>query len=117
MENKRFFMNTNRIVWIGVVLVGISIFSMVGARDRYPFMVGLAHAQEDWKKEFDDICSKTQDAMVIPSEELKSLVDRCDSLKPKIEKLDESQRKVYLKRLQMCRELYFFVLESREIKK
>jgi hypothetical protein len=80
------------------------------------FQAGIAHAQEDWRKEFDDVCSRTQDAMVIPSGELKNLVDRCDKLKPQIEKLDESQRKVYLKRLHMCRDLYFFVLESREKK-
>jgi hypothetical protein len=66
--------------------------------------------------EFEDVCSKTQDAMVIPSGELKNLVDRCDKLKPRIEQLDESQRKVYLKRLQLCRDLYFFVLETREKK-
>jgi hypothetical protein len=85
-------------------------------RDLPFFQAGIAHAQEDWRKEFDDVCSKTQDAMVISSEELKNLVDRCDRLKPRIEKLDESQRKVFLKRLQMCRDLYFFVLESREKK-
>jgi hypothetical protein len=54
--------------------------------------------------------------MVIPSNELKNLVDRCDRLKPRVEKLDESQRKVYLKRLQLCRDLFFFVLETREKK-
>ena len=73
-----------------------------------------AHAQEDWKKEFDDICAKTQDAMVFDREELGSLLRRCDALKPLIEKLEETQRKVYLKRLQMCRDLFAFVLESKE---
>lgn len=106
-----------RIIWICIGLCGISMFSTEGDRDHSAFKVGLAHAQEDWRKEFEDVCSKTQDAMVIPSDELKNLVDRCDRLKPQIEKLDESQRKVYLKRLQLCRDLYFFVLESREIKK
>lgn len=80
------------------------------------FQAGIAQAQEDWGMEFDDVCSRTQDAMVIPSDELKNLVERCDKLKPRIEKLDESQRKVFLKRLLMCRNLYFFVLESREKK-
>jgi hypothetical protein len=80
-------------------------------------LCGLAYAQENWKMEFDDVCSKTQDAMVIPSDELKNLVERCDRLKPRIETLDDSKRKVYLKRLQLCRDLYFFVLDSRESKK
>jgi len=72
-----------------------------------------ASAQDDWKKEFEDICSKTQDSMSFTPDELKSLVARCDALKPRIEKLEETQRKVYLKRLQMCRDLLAFVLESK----
>jgi hypothetical protein len=73
-----------------------------------------APAPADWKKEFEDVCGRTQDAMALPLEELRTLVARCDRLKPQIEKLDESQRKVYGKRLQVCRDLYQFVIESRE---
>ena len=79
-----------------------------------PFPRGAtAVAQEDWKAEFEDICAKTQDAMALPKEELRSLVNRCDKLRPRMEKLDESASKVYLKRLQMCRDLYVFALESK----
>jgi hypothetical protein len=46
--------------------------------------------------------------------ELRHLIARCDALKPRIEKLDEPQRKVTLKRLQMCRDLYAYVLEAKE---
>jgi hypothetical protein len=77
---------------------------------------GIAYAQEDWKSEFEDVCSKTQDAMMFSTEELKKLIARCDALKPRIEKLDESQSKVYGRRLQLCRELLVFVLESKEKK-
>lgn len=77
---------------------------------------GVAYAQDEWKKEFDDICSKTQDAMTMAAAELKTLVDRCDKLKPSIETLDETKKKVYLKRLQKCRDLFIFVLESQQSK-
>ncbi len=93
-----------------------AFFCITGDWNRCFFQVGLAGAQEDWRKEFDDVCSKTQDAMVFTTDELRNLVSRCDKLKPQIEKLDESQRKVCLKRLRLCRDLYFFVLESREKK-
>ncbi len=73
---------------------------------------GPLHAAEDWQAEFVDICSKTEDPMALPKDEIKKLIERCDKLKPRIEKLDESTRKVYLKRLQMCRDLFVFVLES-----
>jgi hypothetical protein len=73
-------------------------------------------AQENWKSEFENVCSKTQDAMAFGAEELKELIARCDRLKPVIEKLEESQRKFYIKRLAMCRDLFVFVLESKEKK-
>lgn len=71
-------------------------------------------AGEDWKKEFEDICSKTDSSMALPSEELKSLVARCDKLKAVIDSQDESTKKVFRKRLQLCRDLYDYVLKSRE---
>lgn len=69
--------------------------------------------QEAWQQEFDTVCSKTTDAMSLSADELKSLVQRCDTLEPKIEKLDESRKKVYLRRLKQCRGLYAYVLESK----
>ena len=59
------------------------------------------------------MCSKTTDAMSLSIDELKSLIQRCDTLEPKIEKLDDTRRKVYLRRLKQCRGLYAYVLESK----
>jgi hypothetical protein len=72
-----------------------------------------ASAEEAWKTEFDSICSRTQDSMTIDIAELRSLVTRSDNLKKSIEQLDETRRKVYLKRLQMCRDLYAFMIETK----
>jgi hypothetical protein len=52
--------------------------------------------------------------MTLSPEELKGLIARCDRLKPRIEAEGESARKVFLRRLHMCRELYKYVLESKE---
>jgi hypothetical protein len=71
-------------------------------------------APEKWRAEFDAVCAKTQDAMALPTEELKSLVARCDALKPSIDALEESLRKVYGRRLKGCRDLYQFVLDFRQ---
>jgi hypothetical protein len=70
---------------------------------------------EGWQKEFDEACSKTTDAMSLSSDELHVLVQRCDALVPRIEKLDETRRKVYLRRLGQCRGLYAYVLESKNV--
>jgi len=69
-------------------------------------------AEEAWKTEFNSICSKTDDAMALSIEENKKLVERCDKLKVVLETLDESTRKVYVRRLQMCRDLFAFVVDS-----
>ena len=50
--------------------------------------------------------------MALPGTEVRALIERCDRLKPRIEKLEESEAKVYLKRLRMCKDLFVFVLEN-----
>jgi hypothetical protein len=87
---------------ICAVLVGVALFTGNPARPA-----------DAWRAEFDAICAKTQDAMTLSTRELKSLVERCHKLMPVIEKLDESQRKVFTTRLSACRKLYAFVLETR----
>jgi hypothetical protein len=46
--------------------------------------------------------------------ELQLLITRCEKLQKTIEQLDESTRKVFLKRLLMCKNLYQFVLDSKK---
>jgi hypothetical protein len=72
-------------------------------------------AQQAWQMEFDDLCSKTQDAMTFSTGELAALVQRCDALLPRIEKLDDTQKRVYMGRLRMCRGLYAYVLDSKKL--
>lgn len=73
-----------------------------------------AAAGDGWKREFEAVCARTDDAMEMLPEELRSAVERCDRIKPQIEALEPSARKVYLKRLQLCRDLYFYVLVTKE---
>lgn len=68
---------------------------------------------EDWRAEFDEVCSKTDIAMSLSKSEILALTSSCDKLEKVINGLDESERKVFQKRLQMCKNLYLFVLEAR----
>lgn len=68
-------------------------------------------AAEDWRRELDDICARTDESMGLSRAELEGLVFRCRKLQPQIDALDETPKKVYTRRLQMCRDLYVFVLE------
>lgn len=84
---------------------------------NYGGMCAAAAAEDLWKQELMDICSKTDEAMSFSKDELKILLQRGEKLRPVIEALEETPRKVYLKRLQMCINLYSFVLESKGAEK
>ena len=73
----------------------------------------LAQTREGWKKEFEDVCARTQDSMTLTDDQLRSLVARCDELERLLGELPEHERKVYLRRLRAGRDLYQFVLDAR----
>lgn len=82
-----------------------------------PPTLPAARAAEAWRDEFERICARTQDAMTLSTDELRALVAAADALLPRIEQLGESERKVYGRRLKACRNLYAFMLETREEKR
>jgi hypothetical protein len=63
-----------------------------------------AYAQQDWKQEYSTVCAKTQNAVTLSAEELKDYIERCDVLHD-------------AKRLKMCRDIYEFTLEYKNMKK
>jgi hypothetical protein len=95
---------------IGAIAMTICLVIVTGLPHSH--IAAVAYAEDGWKAEFDDICMKSSEAETLPKTEVKSLIERCDTLKPRIEALEESARKVYMKRLQMCRDLFVYVLES-----
>ncbi len=106
-----------RNITIVVLTAAISLsLPFLSAGPGMSYLGGVAYAQGDWKTEFEAVCARTQEAGEMTADELKKIIDRCDRLMPRIEKLDETQKKVYRRRLQMCRELYAFMLESKETK-
>ncbi len=96
------------------LLVSSVLCAVVGGAAFTAAVPAVARAEEGWVAEFEATCARTQDAMALSSEELRALIVRCDALSPGLAKLDESRRKVYAKRLQQCRDLYDFVLKSRQ---
>jgi hypothetical protein len=107
-------MSSNRASLLIVLATAVSVFSgMPLLSSRMVAFAAADRAQDDWQKEFEAVCSQSQDSMALTPNELKSLIDRCDAVRLRVEKLGESQQKVYLKRLQMCRDLLVFVLESK----
>ena len=72
-----------------------------------------AYGEDTWRTDFDVACAQSNDAMSLSPSELKSQIERCDRLQKIIETEEETVRKVFLKRLQMCKNLYVFVLETK----
>ena len=77
------------------------------------FTVQTVFGEDTWRTDFDTTCAQSNDAMALSIPELKKLIDQCDRLQKIIESQEETVRKVFLKRLQMCRNLYVFVLEDK----
>lgn len=75
---------------------------------------GVAGSQEPWRQSFEETCSKTEQAMTLSVSELTVLLQKCTELQKVIEAQEESVRKVYLKRLQLCRNLYSYVLDYKK---
>lgn len=95
--------------------IGFVVAHVLGAADKPASSTSPpAATAEGWQKEFEEICSKTQDAMTFSPEQLQVLVQRCDALEPKIEKLDDTRKKVFLRRLKQCRGLFAYVLDSKQ---
>jgi len=76
-----------------------------------------AYGDEVWRAEFDDACAKTTDVMTLSVDELGALIGRCERLQKVVEQQDETVRKVFLKRLQLCKDLYVYVLEAKNNEK
>ncbi len=80
---------------------------------------GVVAVAGDWKQEFGDVCGQTQNAMELSPEQLQSYIDRCDKLQDRMHELGDTngpERKIYAKRLRMCRDVYQFVLAFKDKK-
>jgi hypothetical protein len=70
---------------------------------------------EDWRVEFEAVCATTDASMTFTVAELTDFIARCDKLAERIGAEEETIRRVYLRRLKMCRDLLAFVLESKKV--
>jgi hypothetical protein len=95
----------------------LAIAALINCATSFPVTMAPGYAfaaDEAWKAEFEQVCGQTDNATNMTNEELAKAVERCDRLKPQIELLEATPRKIYLKRLQMCRNLFAYMLETRK---
>jgi hypothetical protein len=86
------------------------VCSLVFGAGHFPQSTfSIAYANDNWKTEFEEICSQTFVVSTLTQPELKRLIERSDALKQRIEKIDEATAKVYLQRLRRCHDLFVFM--------
>ena len=107
--------NVKKSACLFVLMLGVMIIQPSPLL-RNSLSVTPAYGDEGWKDKIGELCSKTDVAMGLSPAELKALIAGCDQLSPVIEALEETPRKVYRKRLKMCRDLFAYVLETKESK-
>jgi hypothetical protein len=90
----------------------LKLFILAGCLGLF-IILQSAYGEDAWRTDFNSTCAQSNDAMALSIPELKMLIEQCDRLQKIIEVQDETVRKVYLKRLQLCKNLYVFVLESK----
>jgi hypothetical protein len=71
---------------------------------------------ETWKESFEAICAQTAEATSLSTEDVRELLQRSEELTRTIEKIDDPHKKVYLFRLNKCRNFFKYILETRESK-
>ena len=74
-----------------------------------------AGQEPDWKEEYSDVCSETQGAVSFSVEKLQEYITRCEKLQERLDELNGSkggtEKKVYSRRLKMCRDVYEYTLQ------
>ncbi len=73
-------------------------------------------AAGDWAEDFGRLCGATETAESLSVDELKALIAECDTLREVIEKEAGKQKKVYLFRLEKCRNFFSYLVTLKETK-
>ncbi|WP_460596346.1 hypothetical protein [Geomonas sp. Red276] len=71
-------------------------------------------AEPGWMPAFEETCNKTSVGMSLTVPELTALLEKCAELEKSIQAEEETTRKVYLKRLQLCRNLFAYLLDYKK---
>ena len=75
----------------------------------------FAGQEGEWKEEFGIVCGGTQGAVSLSVEKLQEYIGRCDKLEERLDELKggngSTEKKVYTRRLKMCRDVYQYTLQ------
>jgi len=70
----------------------------------------------NWAEDFGRLCGATETADSLSVDELKALITECDTLHDVIDREAGKQKKVYLFRLEKCRNFFSYLVSVKETK-
>ncbi|MDA8089330.1 MAG: hypothetical protein M0Z61_03775 [Nitrospiraceae bacterium] len=94
-------------------IFAVSIFFLSLSVTAYAAGSGLSENERSWIDEFNQVCSETGASMTLSEDQLKDRISSAEGLKGRLGTLDDSAKKVYSRRLDMCRNMYTFALEAK----
>ncbi len=68
--------------------------------------------EQSWRYEYNSICGDTQKAVTLPGEEINALIDKCDKLLNEIKATDNPRKKIFIFRIEKCRNFYQYISDS-----
>lgn len=77
-------------------------------------LVTVPAMAEEWKEDFERLCSQTQTAGDMSYDELKVLLEECDTVLETIQALNNPRNKVYIFRLKKCRSFYQYTMDLKD---
>jgi hypothetical protein len=82
-----------------------------------PSALTVSSQEGPWKEEFDRICAQTEIATSLATEQLEALVSDASTLIGQLREIEDPWAKVYIFRLEKCREFFEFVLQWQAMEK
>lgn len=93
----------NAVIWVSLPVILVICFT------------GLSFADEEsWKKQYNRLCGKSHEAVSMTEEDLASHIKQCDELLRTIDQSDYLRKKIYLFRIEKCRNFYQFLIDSKK---
>lgn len=76
-----------------------------------PTELVVSNQDGPWKTEFERICAQTEIATSLSEEQLEKLINDADALLDRLREVEDPWAKVYIFRLEKCRDFFEFALQ------
>jgi hypothetical protein len=69
--------------------------------------------ESSWREEYNSICGKSHEMVLLSKEDLMTRIDRCKTLLNVIKATDDPSKKIYTFRLEKCINFYQYLIDKK----